>query len=129
MGRPRVQPEARRRGVQACTACKSFKRRCDGKQPCGRCSRLHRESHCQYTPAATGTEPPGAGPSMSPLPQQETPAQHSTRVPDTPCSLQRREAIGRPAQQDIDSPTGRMLQSFSGDKREVHHQAYTSFVG
>ncbi|KAH6973438.1 fungal-specific transcription factor domain-containing protein [Ilyonectria sp. MPI-CAGE-AT-0026] len=56
MGRPKVRPEARRRVVQACEPCKSSKRRCDARKPCGRCITFNRPGQCWFKDSNDGHE-------------------------------------------------------------------------
>ena len=49
MPRPKIGIEDRQRAVKACIPCKSSKKRCDSKVPCGPCIRRTSESACIYT--------------------------------------------------------------------------------
>lgn len=49
MPTPRVKDNERRRCAQACLTCKRRKERCDGHQPCRRCSARGQSSQCSFT--------------------------------------------------------------------------------
>lgn len=49
MPRPKIRIEDRQRAIKACIPCKSSKKRCDSKVPCGPCVRRTCESACIYT--------------------------------------------------------------------------------
>ncbi|RMZ88591.1 hypothetical protein DV736_g4185, partial [Chaetothyriales sp. CBS 134916] len=50
MPRPKVTPENRIRGVQACTVCRASKKRCNGETPCSNCHRRGLDEKCTFTP-------------------------------------------------------------------------------
>ncbi|KAL5869311.1 hypothetical protein ACKVWC_010057 [Pyricularia oryzae] len=55
MPRPPVRPEDRQRVARACQTCKSSKKRCDGAQPCGSCSKKGLGDVCRYVPGRRGS--------------------------------------------------------------------------
>lgn len=78
MGRTKVRPDARRRVVRACQACKTGKRRCDGQQPCSRCATQNRASECRYQPPKqqTLTTPRAVSASVA--------RSHTSQAPESP---------------------------------------------
>ncbi|TLD24118.1 hypothetical protein PspLS_06386 [Pyricularia sp. CBS 133598] len=55
MPRPPVRPEDRQRVARACQTCKASKKRCDGVQPCGSCSKKGLGDICRYVPGRRGS--------------------------------------------------------------------------
>lgn len=51
-GSPTIKPRVRI--SKACVGCRKVKLKCNGKQPCSRCSALHMEPECDYTPSLRG---------------------------------------------------------------------------
>jgi len=69
MPRRKVHPANRVRAVQACSQCRSAKRRCNGQLPCSLCIRRGKETHCTFGGTTHASESPGQ---LDPAPSSRT---------------------------------------------------------